>query len=665
MSAKNLICGGLFYLGAIILTVLVLASSSNSQIITADVSSDEEEGILFKPAEGFDRTRYFLNPGKIHTSIRSYAYWSSNLSPYTRHGTWGAIYRVYPFVGMPPGPWGANIPHESGREPDRTSYYNVLDQQSIRYANAGGTLTTDWEADDLARFRTTASVSNEWGSPPMPSSNKPDNWPRGYYGEFRKFSGTGKWTPTPGAQLWPGRWAVETDPFSPDFGKPQWGEFNSDADVYFRSIDKYAGIRFGDDVNVSYPVGLDFEQFVYAYSSPLLEDMIVWNVDLIFRTEASVREQELFDGNHTPRRLYNGTIDGMYWGFTVDLRFPRYFIGPDAINGRGRPYSTDTYLMWEDDFDALQIYHKYGYHAAQWGNLDRKGPTSVYSYMFTKTPKNLGITFLHYYNGRNIYGSQSPGPEYEKRLYGLMDGDPTLVPEEEWDFWFHTYPGDTGYPDYRWDNLDSMRRFNDYDGNGNKLINKFDIQTNEENDTKPQTFFMLGSGPFSMSPGDTVRLHFVVMGSDDNPGPLDPDNDLWPNNDPTQYDVDPRDRFSDVYVNLETAVKLKDNFYFDITKDERFIPPEQFNLFQNFPNPFNPATNIFYDIRTAGQVKMTVYNILGQEIRTLVNREQQAGRYKVEWDGTNDLGVSVSAGIYIYRLQVNGFIESKKMVLIK
>ena len=86
----------------------------------------------------------------------------------------------------------------------------------------------------------------------------------------------------------------------------------------------------------------------------------------------------------------------------------------------------------------------------------------------------------------------------------------------------------------------------------------------------------------------------------------------------------------------------------------------KFRLYQNFPNPFNPATTIQYEIPQTGKVKLTVYNILGEEVEVLVDRTLPAGKYKARFDGRR-----LASGTYVYRLQVNGKVFTKKMLLIK
>jgi len=90
--------------------------------------------------------------------------------------------------------------------------------------------------------------------------------------------------------------------------------------------------------------------------------------------------------------------------------------------------------------------------------------------------------------------------------------------------------------------------------------------------------------------------------------------------------------------------------------------PEEYALDQNYPNPFNPETTIKYQLPEAGKVVLKIYNAIGQEIRTLVNEEKEAGYHDIRWDGMDNKGVRVSSGVYIYRLQVGDFVRVKKML---
>ena len=93
--------------------------------------------------------------------------------------------------------------------------------------------------------------------------------------------------------------------------------------------------------------------------------------------------------------------------------------------------------------------------------------------------------------------------------------------------------------------------------------------------------------------------------------------------------------------------------------------PSSYALEQNYPNPFNMDTEIIYELPEADHVTVTIYNSLGHEIRTLVSRNHDAGRYAARWNGKDNLGADVTSGIYIYRLETNKFNESRKMLLVK
>jgi hypothetical protein len=88
--------------------------------------------------------------------------------------------------------------------------------------------------------------------------------------------------------------------------------------------------------------------------------------------------------------------------------------------------------------------------------------------------------------------------------------------------------------------------------------------------------------------------------------------------------------------------------------------PSDYALHQNFPNPFNPTTSISYDVKEAGLVTLTIFDILGRETATLINAEQQVGSYSVEFDGSG-----LPSGIYFYQIKVNNFADMKKMILMK
>ena len=88
--------------------------------------------------------------------------------------------------------------------------------------------------------------------------------------------------------------------------------------------------------------------------------------------------------------------------------------------------------------------------------------------------------------------------------------------------------------------------------------------------------------------------------------------------------------------------------------------PRQFVLSQNYPNPFNPSTNISFSIPAKSFVSLKVFDLLGKEVATIVSEEMSAGTYSRQWNA-----VTMSSGVYFYRLQAGSFIETKKLVLLR
>src|SRR3990172_9353001 len=94
--------------------------------------------------------------------------------------------------------------------------------------------------------------------------------------------------------------------------------------------------------------------------------------------------------------------------------------------------------------------------------------------------------------------------------------------------------------------------------------------------------------------------------------------------------------------------------------------PEQIHLYQNYPNPFNPYTIIKFDINVSGNVSITIYDLMGNEVKRLLNEEwRSAGEYKISWDGKSEEGNLAASGIYFYRLITDGQALSYSMILLK
>jgi hypothetical protein len=117
---------------------------------------------------------------------------------------------------------------------------------------------------------------------------------------------------------------------------------------------------------------------------------------------------------------------------------------------------------------------------------------------------------------------------------------------------------------------------------------------------------------------------------------------------------------------------LLDDSLFITSVPGRNVLPEQFMLYQNYPNPFNPSTSIQYAVGNRQFVQLKVYDILGNEVATLVNEEKAPGIYEVKFNSHSDGGQNLpagrqglSSGVYFYKLQAGDFVETKKMILLR
>jgi len=154
--------------------------------------------------------------------------------------------------------------------------------------------------------------------------------------------------------------------------------------------------------------------------------------------------------------------------------------------------------------------------------------------------------------------------------------------------------------------------------------------------------FMMSTGPVTMNPGDTQTIVFA------------------------QVIARGTSNLNSITVLRQAAVEVW-NYYktcyttipLGINNTNTEVPTS-YNLEQNYPNPFNPMTNIKFQMPNSGFVQLKIFNLLGQEVATLVNEKLQPGTYKVDWDATN-----YPSGVYYYKLIAGDYAETKKMVLIK
>ncbi len=101
------------------------------------------------------------------------------------------------------------------------------------------------------------------------------------------------------------------------------------------------------------------------------------------------------------------------------------------------------------------------------------------------------------------------------------------------------------------------------------------------------------------------------------------------------------------------------------TANENILMPNQFRVYDAYPNPFNPVTTLRYQLPEANMVTVKIYDMAGREVKNLIDQQQSQGLHSIQWNGTNNLGKAVSAGIYLYHVQSGMYNQTNKMILLK
>jgi hypothetical protein len=124
------------------------------------------------------------------------------------------------------------------------------------------------------------------------------------------------------------------------------------------------------------------------------------------------------------------------------------------------------------------------------------------------------------------------------------------------------------------------------------------------------------------------------------------------------------DRLSSL-TNLKEILNAPDSEFTNVSDQPAGVLPGNFSLDQNFPNPFNPITTIPYRLSKRSIVRLSIFDLLGRQVRVLVSGTRPAGQHEATWDGMTDDGIPVASGAYFYRLEVGDYQESRKMILVK
>ena len=496
----------------LMLSICFLLTSHGQRQRSKDLDENRTPSFR-KTSSTFDRGIGFLDAGKMQVNgVENYGMIGHRGFPYTKHGFWGELRWVMFYVAVPPGPWGANIKDGTGAIVDRSMNYNVVESITSRLSGSGRPTVafSDWEAVDNGAIHNMGSAQAASGEPLLATSTQSDSWPEGYFDE------SGDWVETPGERHWPGKWALDPNPESPTYGQPVEGQFVSSKDIFFVMDDKYNSVRPGDEVDTGYPLGFDVRASLYSYSAPIYEDIVFFNYDLIFRDDITDPD----------RQHWNGPIDSVYVGFMIDPDLP----GRSPTRNTMDPWAEDDYAIFDTLNNVFIMFDKDGYDRDDDDDND-EGPVSAYAIAYLKTPTDamgnpIGQTGFHFFDQTVGPEATSPGDRLERIYYAMASGKKEILGQVDQQIYFHG-------PNVHFDDIDSLRNF----------------QEQHPPYGRPDVWFYISSGPFSISPGDTIPIHFAIIGGKDNPGPLDADGF------PANWD-DSQDRFADVYTNLQAALDL-------------------------------------------------------------------------------------------------------------
>jgi hypothetical protein len=355
----------------------------------------------------------------------------------------------------------------------------------------------------------------------------------------------------------------------------------------------------------SYPIGLEFQCTIYGYNrQDVLKDVVFKKFRIINKGQNVA--DPMFLGYWSDPDLGDASDDFVGCDTLLDLVYCYNGDNEDGdVTGWGygiSPPAVGYLLLQSPVFQSLST--DSAYYDDRWINGYKNiGMTSSYIYV---NPNNTfrdpqcGVGAEEMYNnlkGLHWNGNPIIHPHSGETTTFVLTGDP--IAESGW------YEG-TGWPE------------------------------GEEPDDRRM---LMGSGPFTFSTGDTQEIVIaIVLAQGEN--------------------------------HLDSVTKLKEKaaavrqFYFtgDLTslEDLKTTQLTSFTLKQNYPNPFNPKTIINYELPTTNKVDLSIYNVLGQKVITLVSEKQKAGYHQVEWDASR-----FASGVYFYILRAGDFRDVKKMVLLK
>ncbi len=350
--------------------------------------------------------------------------------------------------------------------------------------------------------------------------------------------------------------------------------------------------------------------------------------------------------------ILNYFIENIYDRDLHDLWIGIYYDG-DVLHSSENPYSPE-----EGAQDDLCGFIPYGEHGIAWiadnngqpydGQFDYRSSTGVMGMLYLGSSEPDVQTNFNWWIS-NVNSELDWGPQLQENYDGPYPGGGNGTPGGDVAKYKVLSNGETDY-----DQVYCALDFTDEGwippvANADDLANGYD------------TRFLISFGPLQIAAGEIETLTVAYLGGND----LHTDPDNYAEN--LQYNTDDSLSIEEYYSNLDFSDLLvkADTAYCYYQRQtgvdgHQDLLPVKTSLVQNYPNPFNAATVLNYTLSQAGQISISIYNLLGQRVVTLYDGMQQAGEHKLIWDAAD-----IPSGIYFARLQTDDYSKSIKMVLLK
>ncbi|MBC8186121.1 T9SS type A sorting domain-containing protein [candidate division KSB1 bacterium] len=377
----------------------------------------------------------------------------------------------------------------------------------------------------------------------------------------------------------------------------------------------------------SLPIGLEMQVTLWAYNSDgtqlkdAFQNIVFKQVRLIYKGRSDTPD--------------NAFIDSMFISQFVDTDigdFADDYAGCDTVLQLGYGYNS---VSLDNEFQKAGLQPPaVGYSVIQGPIVPSADPAdkAIFAFRELNGFKNLNMTSLWH----KAVGSSWSTPLDPVAMYNVMNGFLTKGDGSLIQFW-----DCNGNPTKFMVSGDPVNRTGCIDGMPH-------VHPSIPSDRRVQLNF----GPFNMALGDTQEVIIAIVGGIG------------------------ADRLSSVSV-MKHYVKWARFWAQTVFKtglektltgetligDEAL--PQDFRLYQNYPNPFNAGTNIRYDLPIQRDVKLTIHNLLGQTVKVLLDKKQDAGSFAIHWDGTDSFGKKLPSGIYLYKLQAGYWTLTKKMMLLQ